>query len=122
MKNKLVLQFNETDGFDTLQIKELIKDQITRKVNNIKEKYMKDTKQKNYARLLFLSNQNSPLQVEWDDACCTHQLLLVRGVHESDAEVLHLRLIQIARLIRIQVVKHKKFKVVAWARGGRAVE
>ena len=67
LKNKLVLQLNEADGFDALKVKELIKDQITRKYNFIKEKYMKDTKQTNLVRIFFLSNQISPIAVEYND-------------------------------------------------------
>ena len=67
MKNKLLLVFNETSGQDTSKIKEQIKGQITRKYTNIKEKYLNPTKQKNHSRLVFLSNGNSPLIIEWND-------------------------------------------------------
>ena len=67
LKNKLILQLNEADGYDALKVKETIKDQITRKYNNIKEKYMKDSKQVNYVRIFFLSNQNSPVAIEYND-------------------------------------------------------
>lgn len=67
LKNKIVLQLNESDGYDALKVKELIKDQVTRKYNNIKEKYMPPMKQKNYLRVIFLSNQLSPVNVEYND-------------------------------------------------------
>mgnify|MGYP003674775944 CR=1 FL=1 len=67
LKNKIVIQLNEADGFDAVKVKETIKDQVTRKYNFIKEKYMKDTKQINYCRIFFVSNQNSPVAIEYND-------------------------------------------------------
>lgn len=67
LKNKLLIQFNETDGRDSREAKERIKDHITREVNNIKEKYIAPYKQKNIARVKFSSNNESPVHFSHDD-------------------------------------------------------
>ena len=67
LKNKLLIQFNETDGRDSREAKERIKDHITREVNNIKEKYIAPYKQKNMARVKFSSNNESPVHFSFDE-------------------------------------------------------
>ncbi len=67
LKNKLLVQFNETDGRDSREAKERIKDHITREVNNIKEKYISPYKQKNMARVIFSSNNESPVHFAHDE-------------------------------------------------------
>ncbi len=67
LKNKLLVQFNETDGRDSREAKERIKDHITREVNNIKEKYISPYKQKNMARVVFSSNNESPVHFAHDE-------------------------------------------------------
>ena len=67
LKNKLLIQFNETDGRDSREAKERIKDHITREVNNIKEKYIAPYKQRNMARVIFSSNNESPVQFAHDE-------------------------------------------------------
>jgi hypothetical protein len=67
LKNKLLIQFNEVEGKNTVEAKERIKDHITRKMNNIKEKYINPYKQKNLARCVFISNSNSPVQFMYDE-------------------------------------------------------
>ena len=67
LKNKLLIQFNETEGKDGVDIKEKLKDQITREHNNIHEKFKKEYKQRNYARIIVNSNNTSPLQVMFDE-------------------------------------------------------
>lgn len=67
LKNKLLIQFNEVEGKDGSEAKELIKDQITRTTNIIKEKYINNYKQKNLARCVFITNQNSPIPFRYDE-------------------------------------------------------
>ena len=67
LKNKLLIQFNETDGRDSREAKERIKDHITRESNNIKEKYIAPYKQRNMARVIFSSNNESPVQFAFDE-------------------------------------------------------
>tara|TARA_R110002020_G_scaffold404504_2_gene614639 strand:- start:614 stop:2941 length:2328 start_codon:yes stop_codon:yes gene_type:complete len=67
LKNKLLVQFNETSGKAGLEAKEHIKDHINRLENNIKEKYVTAYKQKNLAQVIFCSNNNSPLAFSFDE-------------------------------------------------------
>ena len=67
LKNKLILQFNEVDGADTAKVKNKLKDSITRKVNKINEKYIKEYTQTNYVHAVVCSNSKSPIQIEWGD-------------------------------------------------------
>ncbi len=67
LKNKLLVQFNEVEGKDGSSAKERIKDHTTRKTNNIYEKYINPYKQKNYAQIIFCSNNNSPVQFAFDE-------------------------------------------------------
>jgi hypothetical protein len=67
LKNKLFIQFNETDGRDGREAKERIKDFITRETNNIKEKYIAPYTQRNTCRVGFCSNNASPIQLSHDD-------------------------------------------------------
>ncbi len=67
LKNKLLIQFNEVEGKKTIDVKEAIKDHITRTTNNIKEKYVNPYKQRNLAPVIFCSNNNSPVQFQFDE-------------------------------------------------------
>ncbi len=67
LKNKLLLQFNEVDGADTAKVKNKLKDSITRKVNKINEKYIKEYSQTNFVQCILCSNSKSPIQIEWGD-------------------------------------------------------
>ena len=67
LKNKLLVQFNEVQGKNSLEAKERIKDHVTRKQNNINEKYVNAYKQKNLAQVIFCSNNNSPVQFSFDE-------------------------------------------------------
>lgn len=67
LKNKLLVQFNEVEGKDGSSAKERIKDHTTRKTNNIHEKYVNSYKQKNFAQVIFCSNNNSPVQFAFDE-------------------------------------------------------
>jgi hypothetical protein len=67
LKNKLLLQFNEVDGADTAKVKNKLKDSITRKVNKINEKYIKEYTQTNFVQCILCSNSKSPIQIEWGD-------------------------------------------------------
>jgi len=67
LKNKLLVQFNEVEGRNSLEAKERIKDHVTRKQNNINEKYINSYKQKNLAQVIFCSNNNSPVQFSFDE-------------------------------------------------------
>jgi len=67
LKNKLLVQFNETEGKDGIDYKELIKDHVTRAYNNINEKYVNPYEQKNLAQVIFCSNQTSPVQFMFDE-------------------------------------------------------
>lgn len=67
LKNKLILQFNEVDGADTAKVKDKLKDSITRKVNKINEKYIKEYTQTNFVQSIICSNSKSPIQIEWGD-------------------------------------------------------
>ena len=67
LKNKLILQLNEADGYDTAKIEAFLLHQVTTEYNNIKEKYMGEQEQKNYIRVWFLSNKNSPIEIKPDD-------------------------------------------------------
>ena len=61
LKNKLLVQFNETEGKDGIEAKERIKDHITRRVNIVHEKMINPYEQKNLTHFIFLSNQISPV-------------------------------------------------------------
>ena len=67
LKNKLLIQFNETEGKDGIDYKELIKDHITRAYNTINEKYINPYTQKNLAQIIFCSNNTSPVQFMYDE-------------------------------------------------------
>lgn len=67
LKNKLLIQFNETEGKDGIDYKELIKDHITRAYNTINEKYVNPYDQKNLAPVIFCSNNTSPVQFMFDE-------------------------------------------------------
>ncbi len=67
LKNKLLVQFNETEGKDGIDYKELIKDHITRAYNSINEKYVNPYNQKNLAQVIFCSNNTSPVQFMYDE-------------------------------------------------------
>jgi hypothetical protein len=67
LKNKLLVQFNETEGKDGIDYKELIKDHITRAYNTINEKYVNPYNQKNLAQVIFCSNNTSPVQFMFDE-------------------------------------------------------
>lgn len=67
LKNKLLVQFNETEGKDGIDYKELIKDHITRAYNTINEKYVNPYNQKNLAQVIFCSNNTSPVQFMYDE-------------------------------------------------------
>ena len=67
LKNKMLVQFNEVQGRNSLEAKERIKDHVTRKQNNINEKYVNGYKQKNLAQVVFCSNNNSPVQFSFDE-------------------------------------------------------
>jgi hypothetical protein len=67
LKNKLLIQFNETEGKDGIDYKELIKDHITRAYNTINEKYVNPYNQKNLAPIIFCSNNTSPVQFMYDE-------------------------------------------------------
>ena len=67
LKDKLVLQFSETSGRDGYAQTEQIKDLITTEFNQIREKYIAQYKQKNYIRLLILSNNRNPIKIPHDD-------------------------------------------------------
>jgi len=67
LKNKMLVQFNEVQGRNSLEAKERIKDHVTRKQNNINEKYVDPYKQKNFAQVIFCSNNNSPVQFSFDE-------------------------------------------------------
>jgi len=67
LKDKLLVQFNETEGKHGIDYKELIKDHVTRAYNNINEKYINPYEQKNLAQVIFCSNQTSPVQFMFDE-------------------------------------------------------
>jgi len=67
LKNKLLIQFNETQGKDGIDYKELIKDHITRTDNTINEKFINPYNQKNLAQVIFCSNNTSPVQFMHDE-------------------------------------------------------
>lgn len=67
LENKLIVQFNETKGVDGYKIKEQLKDQITAERNNIRKMRTDSFPQKNYARFIVLTNNNSSLNFMWDE-------------------------------------------------------
>ena len=67
LKDKFLVQFNEVEGKDSFSNKEKIKDTITRAENIIHEKYAGKYKQKNHIRIVFISNNLTPVEIPYDD-------------------------------------------------------
>ena len=64
LKDKIVIEFNETSGKDGVDYMEQIKDFITREENPIRELYKSPYNQKNLIRLFILTNQLNPIQMK----------------------------------------------------------
>lgn len=64
LKDKLIIEFNETAGKDGVDYMEQIKDFITREHNPIRELYKAPYDQKNFIRLFILTNQLNPIQMK----------------------------------------------------------
>ena len=61
LKDKIVIEFNETQGRDGVEYIEQIKDFITRESNPIRELYLAPYNQKHIARLFILTNALNPI-------------------------------------------------------------
>lgn len=77
---KLLVAFNESGGKNVAESIELLKDQVDRKRNNIKRKYMDTMKQKNYIDIHQQSNQDSCVVVQWNER---RQVLVVVGDYKK---------------------------------------
>lgn len=67
INDKLLLQFNEVEGKDSLKNLEKLKDLTTVKRNNINIKNVKIVKQLNYLRIFLLSNNKTPVIIQAND-------------------------------------------------------
>lgn len=67
INNKILVVVNETDKKDTIDLKSIIKNEITREKNNIILKGKDGYDQTNNISYVFFSNQKNPLTVEADD-------------------------------------------------------
>jgi hypothetical protein len=67
LKNKLIVQCNETEGRGGCEFKEKLKDTITRDSNTTIEKNIKPYKLKNLALLIVCSNNLAPINIPFDD-------------------------------------------------------
>jgi len=67
IKDKLILQFNEASGKDGFANKDKIKDIITQNETQINEKNVKEYMQSNFARIIFCSNNSTPIEIGISD-------------------------------------------------------
>lgn len=61
LKDKIVIEFNETQGRDGVEYIEKLKDFITRETNRIRELYTAPYDQRHIARLFILTNAHNPI-------------------------------------------------------------
>ena len=67
LENKIICVFNETQGKDTYEINESIKDAITRNKINIERKGKDPITLNDATHYIFLSNNNNPVKIPPDD-------------------------------------------------------
>ena len=67
LENKILCVFNETQGKDTYEINESIKDAITRNKINIERKGKDPITLNDATHYIFLSNNNNPVKIPPDD-------------------------------------------------------
>lgn len=67
IRDKLVLVLNEVEGKNGFHNKEKLKNIITEKTSNIREKHVSIYDQTNYKRVLIFSNNFNPIEIPFDD-------------------------------------------------------
>ena len=67
IENKVLCVFNETQGKDTFEINESIKDAITRQTINVERKCKDAVTMNDATHCIFLSNNNNPVKIPPDD-------------------------------------------------------
>jgi hypothetical protein len=67
LKNKLLVNLNETSGKDTFELSESIKSKITDKTITYQKKYMSTIVINNYSRFIFTSNNLTPVKIDISD-------------------------------------------------------